>query len=71
VALPVAVTLAAFSVLGLLLQGFGELRQLNGPLIALLLPVHIGVVGALYHTTGVVSSPAEDDTGRIAAAAAA
>src|SRR5690606_3060125 len=36
---PVAVTLAGLSVLGLLLHGFAGLRQMNGPLVALLLPI--------------------------------
>ena len=70
-AFPVAVALAVFSVLGLLLHGFAGLRQMNGPLVALLLPVHIAVVGALYHGRTAVPSPAEDAAARMTAAAAA
>jgi hypothetical protein len=68
---PAAVALAALSVCGVLLQGLAELRQLNGPLIALLLPVHFAVVGALYHLREPVPSPAGDDTGRMTAPVAA
>jgi hypothetical protein len=68
---PAAVALAALSACGLLLQGFPELRQLNGPLIALLLPVHLAVVGSLYHAREGVPSPAEDGRGRTAAPAPA
>ena len=71
VAWPVAILLAVFSVLGLLLHGFAGLRQMNGPLVALLLPIHIAVVGALYHGGTTVPSPAEDATARLSAAAAA
>jgi Domain of unknown function (DUF4105) len=39
----VALTLAALSVAGLLLQILPGLDQVNGPIIALLLPVHLGV----------------------------
>jgi hypothetical protein len=45
---PAAVTLAALSTAGLLLHAVPGVVQVNGPLIALLLPVHIGAVLALY-----------------------
>lgn len=61
---PVTLALASMSVLGALLQPFPELRQINGPLIALLLPVHAAVAGALYLLRDTVPSPAEDDASR-------
>ncbi|HSJ29987.1 MAG TPA: DUF4105 domain-containing protein [Longimicrobiales bacterium] len=68
---PVALALAGFSMLGLLLHGFAGLRQMNGPLVALLLPIHIAVLGALYHGRTAIPSPAGDGTAVITAPAAA
>ena len=67
---PVALALAGFSMLGLLLHGFAGLRQMNGPLVALLLPIHIAVLGALYHGGSGIPSPAGDDMAVVTAPAA-
>ena len=68
---PAAVVLAAMSACGLLLQAMPELRQMNGPLIALLLPVHAGAAGALYLLRDTRASSAGDraDQTRVASAA--
>lgn len=60
VAWPAALALLGFSVLGVLLQAFPSLRQMNAPLIALLLPVHLAVVLALFHLRPTHSSTAGD-----------
>lgn len=57
---PVAVALAALSLLGVLLHAVPALRQMNGPLIALLLPVHLAVVLALYQLRSTDASTAGD-----------
>lgn len=68
---PVAVTLVALSVIGVLLQGFPELRQMNGPLLALVLPVHVAVKGVLYLLRDGSPSQREDAAAKKAAPAAA
>lgn len=45
---PVALGVAAMSLAGLLLNLLPQLQQVNGPLVALVLPVHLAVVLALY-----------------------
>lgn len=67
---PVTLVLAIMSASGVLLEAFPALRQLNGPLIALVLPVHVAVAGALYLLRDTVPSPAEDDVSRTIAPAA-
>ena len=57
---PVAIALAALSALGVMLHAVPSLRQGNGALIALLLPVHLAVVLALYHVRPKLSSTAGD-----------
>src|SRR5690606_1344043 len=59
---PVALALASLSALGVLLHAVPSLRQMNAPLIALLLPVHLAVVLALYHVRSAHSSTAGDAT---------
>jgi hypothetical protein len=57
---PVAVTAAALSASGLAMQFLPGVHQVNGPIAALLLPVHIGAVLALYHAIPRIASPEED-----------
>jgi hypothetical protein len=68
---PTAVTLAVLSAAGLLLVLMPGVYQHNGPIVALLLPVHLGVVLALYQTLGLELSPAEDGSATIRLADAA
>jgi hypothetical protein len=67
---PAAVALAAMSLCGLLLSAVPDLRQLNGPLIALLLPIHVAAAAAVYLSQDARPSHVEDGTGRTAAPAA-
>jgi hypothetical protein len=60
IAWPLAVALAAMSATGVLLHAVPALYVMNEPLIALLLPVHLAVVGALYHVRVRVPSPSGD-----------
>ncbi len=60
IAWPLALALAAMSVLGLLLQVVPSLRQMNGPIIALALPIHCAVVLSLYYAVIGGPSPPED-----------
>jgi hypothetical protein len=71
IAWPLAIALASMSVAGAVLHAIPALDQLNGPLIALLLPIHLAVVAALYHVRASIPSPAGDDPVRTAARAAA
>jgi hypothetical protein len=57
---PAAIGMVAMSVAGVLLNLLPPLQQANGPLVALLLPVHVGVVLALYQAMPQVSSPGGD-----------
>ena len=57
---PVAVALTAMSVTGLVLHIVPALRQMNGPIIALLLPIHCAVLASLYYAVTRNSSPPED-----------
>jgi hypothetical protein len=57
---PAAVTLAFLSAAGLLLHLLPILDQENGPVIALALPIHVGIVLALYQSIPRTPSPAED-----------
>lgn len=61
---PVTLLLAGMSLAGLALEAFPGLRQMNGPLIALVLPVHVAVAGALYLLRDSIASPAEDTVSR-------
>jgi hypothetical protein len=56
---------------GVVLHAIPTVDQLNGPLIALLLPIHLAVVAALYLVRVPVPSPAGDDAHLTAARAAA
>jgi hypothetical protein len=58
---PAAITLAFLSATGLLIQLVSPLHQWNGPIVALALPVHFGVVLALYQSIPRAPSPQEDD----------
>jgi hypothetical protein len=62
---PAAMAVAAMSAAGVLVNLLPQLQQQNWPLVALVLPVHIAVVLALYHATPRTSSPREDGGGRI------
>ena len=68
---PLAVTILALSLIGVILHAVPSLYQMNGPLIALVLPVHAAVVLALYQVGGRGTSPAEDAVSRTAAPAVA
>jgi hypothetical protein len=68
---PVAVTLAALSAAGVLLQLMPGVHQVNGPIAALALPVHVGVVLALYRAISRRPSTREDSAARIELSAAA
>jgi hypothetical protein len=68
---PTAVALAALSITGVLLHAFPSLRQMNGPLIALLLPIHLAVLASLYHVRGSAPSPRVDMPAAAAARTAA
>ena len=57
---PLAIALAAMSVTGLVLQIVPALRQMNGPIIALLLPIHCAVLASLYYAVIGTPSPPED-----------
>lgn len=57
---PTAVTLAALSLAGILLQLMPGVHQVNGPIAALALPIHAGAVLALYQAFPRTVSPAED-----------
>jgi hypothetical protein len=61
VAWPVAVTVAFLSAVGLALLLFHPV-QLNGPIAALVLPIHVGVVLALWQAIPRTTSPPEDDS---------
>lgn len=67
---PTAIALLALSALGVLLHGFAELRQMNGPLIAMMLPVHAAVAAVLYRFRDTVPSPPGDGDGRLSTRAA-
>jgi hypothetical protein len=57
---PAAITLAGLSVVGLLIHALPGVGQVNGPIIALLLPIHAGSVLALYQALpGHMSTPAD------------
>jgi hypothetical protein len=53
-----ALTLAALSVLGFVLQVLPGLDQVNGPIIALLLPIHLGVAVGLRRAIRPAPAPA-------------
>jgi hypothetical protein len=57
---PVAIALAAMSLTGLVLQIVPALRQMNGPIMALTLPIHCAVVLSLYFAVHGTPSPPED-----------
>jgi hypothetical protein len=57
---PAAVTLLTLSLAGVLLELMPGVRQMNGPLVALLLPVHAGAVLALWQAIPRTSSTPED-----------
>jgi hypothetical protein len=65
VAWPAAIAVAAMSGAGVLMNLLPQLQQDNWPLVALVLPVHIAIVLALYHATPRTSSPREDGGSRI------
>jgi hypothetical protein len=44
----VAVSLLGLSLTGFMLQALPSLDQVNGPIIALLLPIHLGVAAGLW-----------------------
>jgi hypothetical protein len=44
----VALLVAGLSLLGFVLQALPGLDQVNGPIVALALPMHVGVAGALW-----------------------
>ncbi|HEX6135219.1 MAG TPA: DUF4105 domain-containing protein [Longimicrobiales bacterium] len=71
VAWPVALALLASSVLGVVLHAIPSLRQVNGPLIALVLPIHAAVVVAMYRFRHMPASPDADAVARRSAPAAA
>jgi hypothetical protein len=71
IAWPLAIALASMSALGVVLHAIPAIDQLNGPLIALLLPIHLAVVAALYLVRVPVPSPAGDDAHWATARAAA
>jgi hypothetical protein len=62
---PVAVTLAVLSLAGLMLRLTPLVEQVNGPIIALVLPVHVGVVLALWQAISPAPSPEEDSSATI------
>lgn len=66
---PLALLMAALSVSGVLLETLPALRQMNLPLVGLLLPIHLAVAAALYPFRAAASSPSGDAPGRIAATA--
>jgi hypothetical protein len=53
-----ALTLAGLSVAGFVAQALPGLDQVNGPLIALLLPIHVGVAAGLLRAIRLASAPA-------------
>jgi hypothetical protein len=57
---PVAVTLAVMSLVGLMLRLTPLVEQVNGPIMALVLPIHLGVVLALWQAILPIPSPEED-----------
>jgi hypothetical protein len=57
---PAAIAMLALSTTGLLLGLLGVLHQVNGPIIALALPVHAAIVLSLYQAIPRFSSPAGD-----------
>jgi nitrate reductase gamma subunit len=59
---PTAVALLGLSAAGLLLNVVPAVQQANGPIIALVLPIHAAVVLSLYRTIPQGTSPAEDTT---------
>jgi hypothetical protein len=58
---PAAITLAFISATGLLIQLLSPLNQWNAPIIALVLPIHLGAVLALYQSIPRAPSPQKDD----------
>jgi hypothetical protein len=52
-----AVLLAGLSVLGFVLQALPGVDQVNGPVIALLLPIHLGVAAGLWLATRPAAAP--------------
>jgi hypothetical protein len=68
---PAAVALAGLSATGLLLHLVPAVDQVNGPLIALLLPVHLGAVLALHQVLGPLMSSPKDSGPAIRLARAA
>jgi hypothetical protein len=68
---PAAIAMLALSVTGLLLAVLPLLHQENGPLIAVVLPVHAAVVLSLYQAIPRVPSPAGDSAAGIRLSAAA
>jgi hypothetical protein len=71
---PAAIAMLAMSATGLLLAVLPvlpALHQENGPIIALVLPVHAAVVLSLYRAIPRNTSPAEDGTAKIRLRAAA
>jgi hypothetical protein len=68
---PSAIAMLAMSATGLLLAILPVLHQENGPIVALVLPVHAAVVLSLYRAIPRSTSPAEDGTARIRLPAAA
>jgi hypothetical protein len=57
---PAALVLAGLSAVGLLLHAVPGVVQVNGPIIALALPAHLGAVLGLYQALAGISSPPED-----------
>jgi hypothetical protein len=68
---PAAVTLAALSLVGLLLNLLPGVHQVNGAIIAVALPIHIGAVLALRQAIPHEPSPAQDNEAAIRLRAAA
>ncbi|HSJ25089.1 MAG TPA: DUF4105 domain-containing protein [Longimicrobiales bacterium] len=68
---PAAVTPAALSIVGLLLHAVPGVDQVNGPIIALALPIHLGAVLALYQAIRGPASSNEDASAEMRLPAAA
>jgi hypothetical protein len=66
---PVAVTLAVMSLVGLMLRLTPLVEQVNGPIIALVLPIHVGVVLAVWQAISPIPSPEGDGGATIALSA--
>lgn len=55
-----ALVLAVLAILCLVIMAVPGIDQENGPLVALLLPIHLSVAWSLYHLTGANMSPVRD-----------